>query len=191
MFKIFNSRGSIFNESLKIIIVAIALAVLFRTFVAQAFKIPSESMMETLLVGDHLLIDKLIYRFKEPKRHDIVVFNYPKDPDIIFIKRLIGLPGDEISIVGEQVYVNSNPIDEPYAVWTKTATSSGQFYRFGPITVPENSYFMMGDNRNFSSDSRVWGTLPEELIKGKAIIVHWSWDQNWHVRSERLGKLLY
>jgi signal peptidase I len=178
-------------EYLKAFAVAILLALFIRAFVVQAFKIPSESMVETLLVGDHLLVDKLRYRFSDPQRGDVIVFQYPRNPSQDFVKRLIGLPGDTLAVRGTTVYINGEPLDEPYARWEPTPFSLGDGYRFGPVPIPAGRYFMMGDNRNHSQDSREWGTLPFELIHGKAFLIHWSWNGGgWGVRWERLGRLL-
>jgi len=183
--------ASLWKEYFKAGVVAVFLALFIRTYVAQAFKIPSESMMNTLLVGDHLLVNKMVYRFWEPERGDIIVFQYPEDPDRDFVKRVIGLPGERVEMKGNTVYINGEPLDEPYAVYKRSPFRSGSRYHFGPITVPEGHLFMMGDNRNNSQDSRVWGPLDVELIHGKAFLIHWSWkSSHWAVRWNRVGKLL-
>ncbi len=178
---------SLWKEYLKAGIIALALALFIRTYVTQAFKIPSESMLNTLQVGDHLLVNKLVYRFSKPERGDIIVFQYPRDRSRDFVKRAIGLPGETLELRGETIYINGKPLDEPYAIY-KGPTA---FPRFGPVVIPEGRLFMMGDNRNNSQDSRVWGTLDINLIHGKAFIVHWAWkDHTWEVRYKRIGKLL-
>ncbi|MBI5814540.1 MAG: signal peptidase I [Nitrospinae bacterium] len=188
------ARGSsaLWKEYVKAGVVAVILALFIRTFVAQAFKIPSESMVDTLLVGDHLLVNKLVYRFNDPSRGDIVVFQYPYDPTRDFVKRVVGLPGETLEVYGRTVYINGKPLAEPYTRFEENPfASSGPDYHFGPVTVPEGQLFMMGDNRNNSQDSRVWGTLDERLIHGKAFIIHWAWEDNTYgVRWNRLGKLL-
>lgn len=180
------------KEYVKAAVVALLLALFIRTYVSQAFKIPSESMVPTLLVGDHLLINKMLYRFEKPERKDIMVFKYPLDRSRDFVKRLIGLPGETIEMKGNTVYINGKALDEPYAIYEETPFSMGKYYHFGPYKIPEGHYFMMGDNRNNSQDSRAWGPLPEELIHGKAFMLHWSWRGNsFSVRPNRIGKLLY
>ncbi len=178
---------SIWKEYLKAAVVAIVLALCIRTYVVQAFKIPSESMLQTLQVGDHLLVNKLVYRFHAPERGDIIVFQYPLDKSRDFVKRVVGLPGDKIAMDGNTVYINGEPLVEPYAIYQGVSP----YGKFGPITVPDGNLFMMGDNRNNSQDSRVWGTLDVNLIHGKAFIVHWAWkDHTWDIRWNRIGKLL-
>lgn len=188
-------RKSIYREYGEAIIIAVILALFIRTYIVQAFKIPSGSMIPTLQIGDHILVNKFIYRFKTPHRGDIMVFKYPKDPSRDFIKRLIGLPGDTIEIKNKQVYINNQTIKEPYTIFEGT---DDPFYapsnrdNFGPIVIPENHYFVMGDNRDCSLDSRFWGLLNYDLIKGKAFIIYWSWNSNIHwVRWERFAKILH
>lgn len=178
---------NIWAEYFKAAVIAILLALCIRTYVAQAFKIPSESMLHSLEVGDHLLVNKLVYRFHDPERGDIIVFQYPLDKSRDFVKRVVGLPGDKLSMDGETVYINGEPLTEPYAIYQ----GMSPYGKFGPITVPEGHLFMMGDNRNNSQDSRVWGPLDMNLIHGKAFILHWAWkDHTWGVRWNRIGKLL-
>ncbi|NLB34315.1 MAG: signal peptidase I [Elusimicrobia bacterium] len=174
---------------------AVIIALFIMTFFLQAFRIPSSSMEDTLLIGDHLLVkkftfgyrnpfdwDKRYLQFRIPKRGDIVIFNYPKDTSFDYIKRLIGEPGDEIEIVDKQVFINGEPLEEEYTKFTDPTIYSNAIYHpyqyrnrdnFGPIIVPEGEYFMMGDNRDASSDSRDWGPLPEKYIKGEALLKHW------------------
>ncbi|MBF0170310.1 MAG: signal peptidase I [Nitrospinae bacterium] len=186
-----SGKGGLGGEYVKAIAVALLLALAVRTYVVQAFKIPSESMVATLLVGDHLLVDKLRYRIGDPQRGDIVVFRYPRNPETDFVKRIVGLPGETLEVVGETVYIDGAPLAEPYARWEPSPFSMGTAYRFPKTTVPAGSYFMMGDNRNASQDSRYWGALPRELMHGKAFLIHWSWDgEGWGVRWGRLGRLL-
>lgn len=184
------STRSYLGDFFKITAIAVGLALFTKIFVAQAYKIPSESMVSTLLIGDHLLVDKFSYNFKEPTRGDIVVFHYPKDPNSIFVKRLIGLPGETISERDKTVYIDGRALDEPYAIWDPSPVFSSR-RDFGPIKIERGRYFMMGDNRDYSSDSRAWGTVPFDLIEGKAVIIHWSWrGDGWGVRLDRVGKLL-
>lgn len=196
---------SVFREYAEALIVALALAMFIRTFFVQAFKIPSGSMLPTLQIGDHLLVNKLLYgvrvpvvgtrflSFFEPERGDIIVFVYPEDRDKDFIKRIVGVPGDVIEIRQKQLYRNGKQVDrsiEPYAQYTK-GLEPGVRDNFGPVTVPEGHVFVMGDNRDHSFDSRFWGFVPYEDIKGKAFIIYWSWDgdDTW-VRWGRIGDLV-
>lgn len=167
---------------------AIIIAIIIRTLIIQAFKIPTSSMEDTLLINDHIIANKFIYgttipfkkdkilRFTKPKRGDVVIFRYPVDPKMMFIKRCIGLPGDTIEIKDKVVYLNSRKLDEKYVFHKDLRTFPAQYAprdNYGPIKVPEGYFFVMGDNRDFSSDSRFWGLLPDEYLRGKAWIVYW------------------
>lgn len=177
-------RKSVLREYLEAAVIAILLALFIRAFVVQAFKIPSGSMEPTLMIGDHILVNKFIYGTKvpfikkpiipirNPKRGDIIVFVYPLDRKKDFIKRLIGLPGDKIRIVNNKIYINGKPYDDPYGVF---GVNEKENQNLGPIIVPDDSLFVMGDNRDHSYDSRYWGFVPMESVKGKAMIVYWSW----------------
>lgn len=194
------------RENLEAIGIAIILALFIRAFVVQAFKIPSGSMKPTLQIGDHILVNKFIYGVKipytgitlidvkEPAHGDIIVFRYPEDPDKDFIKRVIGTPGDIIEIKNKKVYVNNVPIPDDFVIHTRPQILSGLTNHrdnFGPVTVPADSYFVMGDNRDNSYDSRFWGFVDEKAIKGKAFIIYWSWDsENFGVRWGRISSLL-
>ena len=201
-------RKSSLRENIEAIIVAVILAMFIRTFVIQAFKIPSGSMKDTLLIGDHILVNKFIYGIKvpfsgttlipvtQPDRGDIVVFKYPVDPSKDFIKRVIGIAGDKIEIRNKQVYVNDKPLVQDFAIYTDSRIESGQRDNMAAITVPENSIFMMGDNRDNSADSRFWGYVDLKAVKGKAFIIYWSWNSGNqdsvlnYVRWDRLAHLL-
>ena len=194
------------RENIEAILIAIVLALFIRTFVVQAFKIPSGSMKETLQIGDHILVNKFIYGIKlpfigkqivpvkDPKRGDIIVFRYPEDPDKDYIKRVVGVAGDVVEARKKTVFVNSQPENHPYGIHKDRHTiPAGMQPRdtFGPITVPPNSLFVMGDNRDYSYDSRYWGYVDLTEVKGKAFIIYWSWDKdNFGVRWRRLGHLL-
>ena len=194
------------RENVEAILIAIVLALFIRTFVVQAFKIPSGSMKPTLQIGDHILVNKFIYGvkipyigktiipYKNPDHGDIIVFRYPEDPDKDFIKRLIGVPGDIVQVKNKKVFVNNVPILNDVGVHSESRILSGQINHrdnFGPVTVPEKSYFVMGDNRDNSYDSRFWGFVGQRAIKGKAFIIYWSWDsENFGVRWGRLGSIL-
>jgi signal peptidase I len=200
---------SVIWEYVEAIVIALVLALVIRKFVIQAYKIPSGSMLETLQIGDHILVNKFIYYFKEPKRGDIIVFKYPGDKKRDFIKRLIGLPGDTLEIKDKIVHINGTPLTEPYVVYKDKATIFNKNYpayyldpyarnrdNFGPVTVPANEYFMMGDNRDYSQDSRYWGFLDRDLIEGEALIIYWSWNGEVSgflkkIRWDRFGQVLH
>ncbi|HUU49666.1 MAG TPA: signal peptidase I [Nitrospinota bacterium] len=176
------------RELIESIIIALILALIIRTFVIQAFKIPSGSMLPTLQIGDHILVSKFIYRFKDPQRGDIIVFKFPGDEKRDFIKRLIGLPNEEVEVKNNQVFINNKPLHEPYAIYEEDLLSKKNY---GPYHLPDGHLFVMGDNRDNSLDSRAWGFLDKNKIKGKAWRIYWSWDKkNYGVRWKRIGKLL-
>jgi signal peptidase I len=190
-------RKSTAREYFESIVVAVILALFVRTFVVQAFKIPTGSMENNLLIGDHLLVNKFVYAptatslerallpIAPVARGDVVVFKFPEDPGRDFIKRVIGLPGETVEVRNKKVYVNGAPLEEPYvhfleppaAVTTgHEVTSFDVRERYGPVTVPADHLFVMGDNRDNSQDSRYWGFLPMRFLKGKALMVYWSYD---------------
>lgn len=165
-------KKSIIREYIEAMVVAILLALVIRAFVIQAFKIPSGSMLQTLQIGDHVLVNKFIYTFYDPERGDIIVFKYPVDETRDFIKRVVGLPGETIEVKNRVVYVNGKPINEDYAVHGPSGFNAST--NMSPRHIPLGSYFVMGDNRDNSMDSRVWGFLKRDLIKGKALIIYFS-----------------
>ncbi|HVH28663.1 MAG TPA: signal peptidase I [Vicinamibacterales bacterium] len=190
-------KKSTLREYFESIIIAVILALFIRTFVVQAFKIPTGSMENNLLIGDHLLVNKFVFgptpstveRALLPvdaiERGDVVVFKYPEDPARDFIKRVIGLPGDVLELRDKRVLINGMPLDEPYVHFLDPPGTSDEFRevtsfdvreRYGPVTVPPNQYFVMGDNRDNSQDSRYWGFLPRDHVKGKALVIYWSYD---------------
>ena len=190
-------KKSTLREYFESIVIAVILALFIRTFVVQAFKIPTGSMEETLLIGDHLLVNKFVYgptltaaeRTLLPigtiKRRDVLVFKYPEEPDRDFIKRVIGLPGETLELKDKKVYINGTPLDEPYVHFLSPPSGPSDLHevtsfdvreRFGPVTVPRDQYFMMGDNRDNSADSRYWGFLRRDYIKGKATVIYWSYQ---------------
>jgi signal peptidase I len=199
-------KKSSLRENIEAILVAIVLALFIRTFIIQAFKIPSGSMKQTLQIGDHILVNKFIYGIKlpflmttivpikNPKRDDIVVFKFPEDPDKDFIKRVIGIAGDVVECRDKQVYINHKRLNHDYGIHTDSNIISGGVQprdNFGPVVVPENSLFVMGDNRDHSYDSRFWGFVDLKAVRGKALIIYWSWDkENFGVRWNRLGQIL-
>ena len=204
-------KKSAFREYAEAAAIAILLALMIRTFVVQAFKIPSGSMKPTLLIGDHLLVNKFIYgikipfvdrflvKFKKPARGDIIVFKWPEDESLDFIKRVIGVEGDVIEMEGETLYINGKRIKSEYVEeyfdrrvlradkyieqigkvehFILDEPDKNENYHFGPITVPKNAVFVMGDNRDNSQDSRYWGFVSLNKIKGKALIIYWSWPK--------------
>jgi signal peptidase I len=198
-------------EYTKAIVTALILALIIRTFCIQAFKIPSGSMIPTLLIGDHLLVNKIIYGtpvdipftditvfympgFEKPQRGDIIVFKSPEDPTRDFIKRVVAVGGDTIQMINKKLYINGKYIDEPYVQYTDNSVRLGRLEPrdyFGPYMVPKDKLFMMGDNRDNSSDSRYWGYVDVKQVKGKALIIYWSWDSdNNKPRFGRIGKLI-
>lgn len=206
---------SVFREYVEAILIAVVLALFIRAFVVQAFKIPSGSMKPTLLVGDHILVSKFSYgitipfvdkqvaHFGNPERGDIVVFQYPVDPSKDFIKRVIGLPGDTVRVEDKHVYVNNRLLDEPYAVHSENRilpANASPRDNLGPVVVPPNSLFVMGDNRDESYDSRFWSFVDMSALKGKAFIIYWSWngegELTWrpeqsYIRWSRIGSVLH
>ena len=199
-------KKHIIREYAESIVIAVILALIIRTFVVQAFKIPSGSMEDTLAIGDHILVSKFIYgtkipftssrlvKIRDPRQGDVIVFEYPEDPSKDFIKRVVGTPGDVVKVVDKKVYVNGKPYENPHEVHKeKDIIPSEQNPRdnFGPVKVPEGSYFVMGDNRDRSYDSRFWGFVKNEKIKGLAFIKYWSWDkEKFRVRWGSIGKLI-
>ncbi len=190
-------KKSIVREYFESIVIAVILALFIRTFVVQAFKIPTGSMEENLLIGDHLLVNKFVFGPTASRleravlpvgtlaRGDVVVFKYPVEPDRDFIKRVIGLPGETIEVKEKKVYINGKPFEEPYVHFLAPPAAQSELHevtsfdvreRYGPVTVPANQYFVMGDNRDNSQDSRYWGFLPRENVKGKALVIYWSYE---------------
>jgi signal peptidase I len=204
---VIQKKKSTFREYAEAIIVALALALFIRTFVVQAFKIPSGSMESTLQIGDHILVNKFIYGVKipftsiqlfsleKPQRGDVLVFIYPLDPSKDFIKRVVAVEGDTVKMVNKKLYINGVDVPDSYAVYAEESVLSGEVQKrdnFGPVTVPKGALFVLGDNRDRSLDSRFWGFVPLEDVRGKAFIVYWSWDsQGTTVRWNRLGHLIY
>lgn len=196
------ARKSVLREYGEALGIALLLAILIRTFFIQAYEIPSGSMEPTLLVGDHILANKLVYGFRMPDsifgltpfglpygrylfrlepihRGDVVVFVYPRNPSEDYIKRVIGIAGDVVQIKAGKVWLNGAPMPDPHAHFEvpddDRSTAQVRDY-FGPVTVPPGNLFMMGDNRDDSSDSRFWGFAPENNVEGRAMVIYWSWD---------------
>jgi signal peptidase I len=188
-------RKSTAREYFESIVIAVILALFVRTWVFQAFKIPTGSMENNLLIGDHLLVNKFVFSptptalergllpVSQVRRGDIVVFKYPEDPERDFIKRVIGLPGETLELRRKVVHIDGAPLDEPYVHFLTPASSDSSETTafdvretYGPVTVPPGHFFVMGDNRDNSQDGRYWGFLPASYIKGRAVVVYWSFD---------------
>jgi len=211
-------KKSLLREYAEAILIALALALFIRTFIVQAFKIPSGSMIPTLNVGDHILVNKFSYglnifresyfglnfppkdiniiSYRKPQRGDIVVFKFPEDESRDFIKRVIGVEGDRVEIKDKIVYINGKSLNkEPYTIYRDPDIKPkdvSQRDNFDPIDVPVGHIFVMGDNRDGSHDSRFWGFVNIRKVKGNALIIYWSWDGDDHwVRWRRIGKLIY
>jgi len=194
------------RENIEAILIAVILALFIRTFFVQAFKIPSGSMKQTLQIGDHILVNKFIYGIRlpfsrivlvpvtDPARGDIVVFKFPEDPSKDFIKRVVAVGGDTVEIRDKAVWVNDKPAPHANAVHLDPRIYPRGYQprdNFGPVQVPENTLFVMGDNRDESYDSRFWGFVDLEDIKGKAFMIYWSWDsEKTGIRWGRIGNLL-
>ena len=194
-------KKSVIREYAEIIVLAVALALFVRTFFVQAFRIPSESMEDTLLVGDFLFANKLLYgpklplvdirlpAIRDPKPGDIIIFKYPGDPKVDYIKRCVAVEGQTVELVDSKLYVDGVMQEEDD--FTKYVFGSRPDRRFGPFKVPEGHIFMMGDNRDNSADSRAWGPLDKSLVSGKAMFIYFSWNPNAHsVRFSRIGDVI-
>ena len=187
-------KKSTVREYFEAIVTAVILALFVRTFVVQAFKIPTGSMENNLLIGDHLLVNKFVFGpeptglervilpVRDIRRGDIVVFKYPDEPQRDFIKRVIGLPGETVELQNKKVLVNGRALDEPYVHFLEPSHAASEVTsfdvreRYGPVQVPPDQSFVMGDNRDNSQDSRYWGFLPRHYIKGKALLIYWSYE---------------
>ena len=207
-------KKSSFREYTEAIIIALVLALFIRTFVVQAFKIPSGSMLPTLLIGDHILVSKFIYGvkmpftgkvlipIKDPKQYDIVVFKYPKNPKLDYIKRVIATAGDTVRIEDKKVFINNKPFEDKYGVFYDKRVFPASVSRRDnvTVTVPEGHIFVMGDNRDNSLDGRFWGFVDLKAVRGKAFILYWSWDVKkplasadrfTSIRWSRIGDILH
>jgi signal peptidase I len=206
---------SVAREYYEAILVAFILALFVRTFVFENFKIPSGSMEDNLLIGDHLVVNKFIFAqnrdsflhrvfpYRQPERGDVVVFKYPEDPRRDFIKRCVAVAGDTVEIRRKQLYLNGEAVDEPRVVHKDPRTfddlptvpvSSRIRDNFGPLTVPDGTIFCLGDNRDNSLDSRFWGPVPLDYVKGRAVLIYWSYeagrdDWQWRGFGHRLRQL--
>jgi signal peptidase I len=219
-------------EWIKSLFIALLIFLVIRTFVIEAFRIPTASMENTLLVGDFLLVNKAVYGaqvpgtdvrlpgFGEPKRGDVVVFTPPHEPDKNYVKRLVGLPGDTLFMRDKVLFVNGGPVAEPYAQHLDPLDIHNPAMRWqldhlvepglrlqyrpsrdnwGPVTVPHDSYFVLGDNRDDSEDSRYWGFVDQSALKGKPLVVYYSFNPRtlrqapWltEIRWDRIGGVIY
>ncbi|WP_448872846.1 signal peptidase I [Desulfobulbus propionicus] len=184
-------KKSVIRENIEAILIAVLLALFIRTFIIQAFKIPSGSMLPTLQIGDHILVSKFIYGVKmpftgstlipisAPKANDIVVFQYPKDPSLDYIKRVIAVAGDTVEIRDKKVFINGKLFEDRHGVFLDPLVHSAIMDprdNFGPVTIPAGKIFTMGDNRDNSYDGRFWGFVDLKAVRGKAWIIYWSWD---------------
>jgi signal peptidase I len=194
-------KKSVVREYFESLVIAVVLALFVRTWVFQAFKIPTGSMEQNLLVGDHLIVNKMVFApsangleravmpSRSIQRGDVIVFKYPKEPDRDFVKRVIGLPGDRLELRRKVVHINGEPLKEPYVQWLEQPSTTGAprsddlREEYGPVTVPPGQYFMMGDNRDNSEDSRYWGFMPETYVKGKALFIYYSFDDTGSLAS--------
>lgn len=214
-----HEKGSTLREYYEALLIAAIFLGFSNTFVIKTFFIPSGSMEETLLIGDHLFVNRYIYGagselerwwtpLRQVRRGDVVIFRSPEDPENDLVKRCIGLPGDEIRIERKDLYVNGKPVDDRlyashgddqiYSTRRFLPRSARRRDNVGPLVVPEGEYFFLGDNRDFSHDSRFWGTVPRHFIKGRAFLIYWSnggetsdgkW-RSWKDKLSQLGKTL-
>jgi len=202
------ARGSEFREWTEAIVIAFALAIILRTFLVQAYKIPSGSMEPTLLIGDHIMVNKVVFGLRVPDslfgftplagevpygrylfhlepvhRGDVVVFVFPVDPTKDFIKRVIAVAGDSVAVKGGVVLLNGQPMPDPHGHFEVPAADRSPYSprdSYGPVTVPAGELFMMGDNRDRSYDSRFWGFVTLDQVEGRAMFIYWSWGDDSH-----------
>ena len=195
------TKKSVVREYFESLVIAVILALFVRTWVLQAFKIPTGSMEQNLLIGDHLIVNKMVFApsvtalergllpDRDIRRGDVMVFKFPKEPERDFIKRVIGLPGDRLEMHHKTVSINGQPLTEPYVQYLVPPSSDGKVHaddrteEYGPVTVPPDQYFMMGDNRDNSEDSRYWGFMPQSYVKGRALFIYYSFEDNGSLAS--------
>lgn len=199
-------KASILREYALPFVLAVFLSLFIRAFVVEAYSIPSGSMESTLIIGDHILVNKFIYGIKipfterrvlalrEPRRGDVIVFEFPMDPDKNYIKRVIGLPGDEVRIADKRVFVNDRLYVDPHERHDRSdllPPKAGPRDNMDTVVVPSDSYFVMGDNRDNSYDSRFWGFVRKDQVKGLAFVKYWSWDsRKGRIHWESIGRLI-
>jgi signal peptidase I len=199
------SKKRLLREYTEAIITALVLALVIRAFVIQAFKIPSGSMIPTLLIGDHILVNKFLYGTKipftdkrilvlrNPEKGDVIVFKYPENPKKDFIKRVIATEGDVVEERNKVIYLNGKAVMEPFVQHVDSLLRLGindPRDNFGPLTIPKDKLFVMGDNRDQSYDSRFWGFVDLKAVVGKALIIYWSWNPDNFVKFNRIGRLI-
>jgi signal peptidase I len=199
-------KKKLVRDYLQPILIAVLIALFVRTFIVQAFEIPSGSMQPTLRIGDYILVNKFIYgiiipyahtrlfAFEKPKRGDVIVFLYPLNPSKDFVKRVIATEGEKVQIIQNRVYVNDTLIQDPWGHFSYKwpAAYLQMMENFGPVVVPKDSFFVLGDNRENSDDSRFWGFVPLDDVLGKAFVIYFSWNQHAEnlldkVRWSRIG----
>lgn len=172
-------RDSHVKEYVEAILIAVVIAVILRMFVIQAYRVSSGSMEDTLVEGDFLFVNKFAYRFADPQINDVIVFEFPMNPSKDYIKRIVALPGQTVEIRDKQLYVDGNRVIDPVGVKHKDKENLPEIYstrdHFGPLQVPANNYFVLGDNRDDSQDSRFWGFLDRSHVKGKALFIYFSY----------------
>lgn len=191
-----------FVDFLKVVVCALFIALIIRSFIIQPYYIPSESMLNTLHVGDRLFVTKFSYGIHlpfinkeiistgEPQHGDIIVFPFPLDPSVDFVKRVVAVQGDTIEIRNKQLYRNGQPVEEPYKIHSDPLIVNTYRDNFGPVQVPEGKVFAMGDNRDNSKDSREWGFVDKSTIRGKALLIFWSSKSIFNIHWDRIGTML-
>lgn len=198
---IYRTPMSTFIDFIKIIAAALFIAVIIRSFIVQPFIIPSGSMLDTLQIGDRLFVTKFSYGIHlpfisqeifstgEPEIGDIIVFPYPVDPSMDYVKRVVGVPGDVLEMRNKQLLRNGKPVEEPYVIHSKSSFDPMRD-NMRQVTVPAGKVFVLGDNRDDSRDSRFWGFVDKDTIHGKAMIIYWSSVNFTNIKWDRIGKML-
>ena len=189
-------------EFIKVVVIALIIATIIRTFIVQPFVIPSGSMLQTLQIGDRVFVTKFSYGIHlpfisreifstgEPGRGDIVVFPFPGNPDLDYIKRVVGIPGDVVEVRNKQFYRNGEPVQEAYVSHDSSVDNMTRRDNMPPVTVPAGKVFVMGDNRDNSEDSRFWGFVDKDTLAGRAWIIYWSSTDFVKIKWDRIGTLL-
>ncbi|MBI5048917.1 MAG: signal peptidase I [Deltaproteobacteria bacterium] len=187
----FYRRRALFLPYFKFHTIEVTLSWATRRYFVQSYKIPSAAMIHTLEIGDHIIANKFVYRFRKPQLGDIIIFQFPKDPKKEFIKRVVAAGGDTIEIRNKKLFLNDKEVDEDFTIHNDLNIEDGARDNFGPVTVPDNAIIVLGDNRDQSYDSRFWGFVNISAVQGKAQSIYWSWDnENTTVRWDRIGQLV-